>query len=151
MDNKKKKIRHSEYKKFQMDEEGYKICLICNQRLLAKDNYLRRTINTDGYEYRCLDCFRLSRRDYSKIRRDKQKEEMDSIGMAKMTQCSLQDYMNMYEFLRKIGYDTTKDCHQQFLDRHDLNIPYRERKSSQLNMYLHDGTKNPLHRSIKGK
>ena len=31
---------------------------------------------------------------------------------------SEKDYIDTYAFLRKIGYDTDKDIHQQFIERH---------------------------------
>jgi hypothetical protein len=52
----------------------------------------------------------------------------------------------VYQFLQAIGYDLSKDLHQQFLDRHNpnLKIPmkYQKKRKSDIPAFFPDGTYN---------
>jgi hypothetical protein len=57
-----------------------------------------------------------------------------------------QDYNVVYSFLETIGYDLTKDIHQQFLDRHNPNLKvpmkYQKKKVGDVPVVFPDGTYN---------
>jgi hypothetical protein len=68
--------------------------------------------------------------------------------------CTLEDYLQMYDIMRLIGYDVEKgDIPQQFLDRHNPNLKkpmkYKKRDYKTENHYLPDGSINPLSRQKK--
>lgn len=68
--------------------------------------------------------------------------------------CTLEDYLQMYEIMKSIGYDVEKgDIAQQFLDRHNpyLKKPmkYKQRDYNTENHFLPDGSVNPLSRQKK--
>jgi hypothetical protein len=66
---------------------------------------------------------------------------------------SKEDYLQMYEFLRGIGYDVDGDVHRQFLDKWNPHVKGKKMKYKkrtlvkQINIFLPNGERNP----IKGK
>jgi hypothetical protein len=130
-------------------EDGKRECRECNKRKTL--NFFYKSTNyVDGYSYLCRRCFTDKKnrvKEPKPVNKEKIKSSKDD--MAKMTVCSKQDYMDMYAFFEKIGYDITKNISQQFCDKYDLT--YRERRNQDLSLYLPDGNKNPLHRRVKGK
>ena len=68
--------------------------------------------------------------------------------------CTLEDYLQMYDIMEKMGYDFGKgNIHQQFLDRHNPNLKkpmkYKKRDYNTENHFLPDGSVNPLSRQTK--
>lgn len=51
----------------------------------------------------------------------------------KITNTTIKDYTEMYDALKKMGYDPNEDIHQQFCDRH--NLPYKVRNKKHKNRY----------------
>lgn len=134
------------------NEKGLRLCKQC---LTYKDpsNFYKSDKYPDGKMYKCKICFY----EYKiKPKSQRQQERMEKIKlntlpevkMAKMTQCSKEDYELMYEFLRGVGYDPTKNIASQFAEK--WGVQYKERKPQDQSYYLFDGNKNPLHRTYKG-
>lgn len=138
---------------FWTDEDGNRLCRTCGYKK-PSDLFFKSKKHPEGIMYVCKNCFQI--KDKSLIRvnpeyYDKYKNDLRSLpdtGMAKMTQCSKEDYLKMYEFLRGLGYDSNGDIGLQFSERH--NTVYKPRDKKDQNLYLPDGTKNPLHRTYKG-
>lgn len=68
--------------------------------------------------------------------------------------CTKEDYLQMYDLMRLMGYDFEKgDTHQQFLDRHNPKLKkpmkYKKRDYNTENHFLPDGSVNPLSRQTK--
>jgi hypothetical protein len=57
-----------------------------------------------------------------------------------------EQYNIVYQFLDTIGYDLTKDLHQQFLDRHNQKLKYpmtyQKKRKSDMPAFFPDGTYN---------
>jgi len=103
----------------------------------------------DGYTYLCKICYIENRnrvKEPKPVKKEKIKPQKDD--MAKMTQCSKQDYMDMYKFFETIGYDITQNISKQFCDKY--NLKYKDRAFKDNSLYLPDGKRNPLHRTWKG-
>jgi hypothetical protein len=130
-------------------EDGKRECINCKKR--KELNHFYKSYNyVDGYTYLCKMCY-IEHRNKVKEPKAAKKEKIipQKDDMAKMTQCSKQDYMDMYDFFKTIGYDITQDISQQFCEKHDLK--YKHRRPQDFSLYSSDGKKNPLHRSMKGK
>jgi hypothetical protein len=130
-------------------EDGKRECRDCNKK--KQLNHFYKSYNyVDGYTPMCKICY-IERRDRIKEPKANKKEKIQPLksDMAKMTVCSKQDYMDMYKFFETIGYDITQNISKQFCEKHDLK--YRDRRQQDLSLYTHDGKKNPLHRSMKGR
>jgi hypothetical protein len=133
------------------NEKGLRLCKQC---LIHKDssNFYKSDKYPDGKMYKCKICFQEYR---TKTKSQRKQEKMEKIKlhtlpdvqMAKMTQCSKEDYLKMYEFLRGLGYDSNGNIGLQFSERY--NTVYKPRDKNNQNLYLPDGTKNPLHRTYK--
>jgi hypothetical protein len=69
--------------------------------------------------------------------------------------CGKEDYLLMYQLLEIIGYDTSKNIHQQFLDRHNAQLEkpmdYKKRKYDTDNFILPNGEINPQYKSQRNK
>jgi len=119
-----------------------KICKACDTEKPIKQFY-RNSVFKDGYDSRCKLCKSQNKKiykaqgDWKKPKPYQQKwEEQFNIKAATKT-----DYLLMYEFMKKIGYDIDQDVHQQFCDKFKLKYKKRSRKT--LNSILPDGSKNP--------
>ena len=74
----------------------------------------------------------------------------------KMKMVNKEDYRSMYEFLKGCGYDITKDIHQQFIDKWNVEvkkkpIKYKKRGSNSINTYLWNGEPNPQYKKFRVK
>jgi hypothetical protein len=72
----------------------------------------------------------------------------------KMKMVSKEDYLQMWEFLARCGYDITKDVAQQFVDKWNATsknkpMKYKKRPSNSINSYLWNGETNPENRRFK--
>ena len=72
----------------------------------------------------------------------------------KMKMVSKEDYMQMWEFLARCGYDITKDVAQQFVDKWNATsknkpMKYKKRPSNSINSYLWNGKTNFENRRFK--
>lgn len=68
-------------------------------------------------------------------------------SMFRLNGVTKQDYLQMYEFIKGLGYDVNGDVHRQWLDKknQDLKRPikYKKRDYKGYNYYLPNGEKNP--------
>ena len=134
------------------NEKGNRLCKEC---LIYKDetNFYKNPNYPQGLTYLCKPCFKKHKmktkleKKQSRINKRDLKTLPDT-RMARMTQCSKEDYLKMYEFLRCIGYDPNGDIALQFSKKY--GTVYESRKIVNQNLYLPDGNKNPLHRTYKG-
>jgi uncharacterized protein (DUF1919 family) len=134
------------------NEKGLRLCSQC---LIYKEpiNFYKSDKYPDGKMYKCKICFQEYR---TKTKAQRKQERMEKIKlntlpdvqMAKMTQCSKEDYELMYEFLNRVGYDPTKNIAKQFAEK--WGVKYKERRPQDHSYYLSNGKKNPLHRTWKG-
>ena len=138
---------------YRTDEDGNRLCKKCKYTK-PHSNFYKCPKREGGLMYVCKSCFRTTDRSTIKVN---PKPKIDNktylrslpeVQMARMTQCSKEDYLFMYEFLRRVGYDPNGNIGLQFSERH--GTVYQERKRLDQNLYLPDGNKNPLHRSWKG-
>ena len=129
-------------------EDGKRECRDCKKR--KELNHFYKSYNyVDGYTYLCKICYIENRnrvKEPKPVKKEKIKPQKDD--MAKMTQCSKQDYMDMYKFFETIGYDITQNISKQFCDKY--NLKYKDRAFKDNSLYLPDGKRNPLHRTWKG-
>jgi hypothetical protein len=133
------------------NEKGLRLCKQC---LMYKDpsNFYKSDKYPDGKMYKCkICCYEYK----TKTKEQRKKERIEKIKlntlpdvqMARMTQCSKEDYEFMYEFLRGIGYDPSKDIAKQFAEK--WGVDYKARRPQDYSYYLFDGSQNPKHRTFK--
>jgi hypothetical protein len=68
--------------------------------------------------------------------------------------CTLEDYLQMYDLMKLMGYDVEKgNIHQQFLDKYNPQLKkpmkYKQRDYNTENHFLPDGSVNPISRQKK--
>jgi hypothetical protein len=136
---------------YKTDEDGNRLCKKCKYTK-PQDNFYKCPKHTGGFMYMCKCCFRTKDRSTINVNPTPKYKtylrDLPEVKMPRMTQCSKQDYLFMYEFLRRVGYDPNQNIALQFSERH--GTVYQERKKLDQNLYLPDGNKNPLHRSVNG-
>lgn len=93
-----------------------------------------RMYELDGKGAICKICNREKRKNTPKVLKRKAKDQFN------LRRVTMEDYCQMYELLRLIGYDPKKDIHQQFLDKHGL-VKRKYRTSQQVNKYNYQDCK----------
>jgi hypothetical protein len=124
-----------------------KICKICEIEKPLESFYVCHKCHK-GRQATCKICILEKRNKKDKpihqFNKEFRKSEAAHFSMAG---CTKQDYMDMYELLRDMGYDVDGDVHQQFLNRHNQNekypMKYKKRKINTDNHYLPDGSVSP--------
>jgi len=118
----------------------HKKCNTCFKKKEIKHFY-KLQVSPDGYANKCKQCKVEGKkipREYKKPLFNK-KFEQDDISHYSLDAPKKQDYLMMYEILKKIGYDITKDIHSQFLTRHNKNLKvpmkYKRRLKYSLNRF----------------
>ena len=122
-----------------------KLCKICLQ---VKDisQFYKSKMTRDGYLNGCKMCkskgLKIPKSSEKEIR---PKRRESSVRLALPTK---QDYLQMYELLRGLGYDINNgDVHKQFVDKWNgkikVKMNYKQREANSPNSYLPDGTRNP--------
>ena len=84
-------------------------CSICGQYKPEKDFYKSKR-NSWGVETRCKIHFT-----------KKDKDEDNDNSHLKFTRLEESDFIGARKLLQQLGYDTSKDVHQQFKNKHKLN------------------------------
>lgn len=87
---------------------------------------------------RCKICVLTYKQKYP----PKQKLDAPNYSFLQLKGVVKEDYVMMYKLMLVMGFDVTKDIHQQFIDRHNLLV-YKKRESRSITKYLYDGTFNP--------
>jgi hypothetical protein len=118
--------------------ENTKICAACLIEQPLKEYWTTRD-NPDGLNRRCRTCVRNKNLIPMERRIKKHKEQT-------MKDILKEQYNIVYQFLDTIGYDLTKDLHQQFLDRHNQKLKYpmtyQKKRKSDMPAFFPDGTYN---------
>lgn len=118
--------------------EETKICAACEIEQPMIEFWGDNSLN-DGKSRRCKTC--IKNKNLIPIeRRLSRFTEKDRKVLLKQ-ECDI-----VYQFLQAIGYDLTKDLHQQFLDRHNQNnkiqMKYKKKRKSEMPAFFPDGTYN---------
>lgn len=94
-----------------------KICCSCK---MEKDisSFYRNVLVSSGFEGRCKLC----KKQGKKCRK---KKEYTGVGRPKYNAPQLfnvrkKDWIETFEFLKSMGYDLSKNIHEQFCERHNL-------------------------------
>lgn len=102
-----------------------KVCKDCRIEK-PREEFSRRVRNNDGLNGQCKSCERAYGKKYRKGYRRKQDDSrnvdsshIDMKGIRKLSWCQT------YEILSKIGYDVTKDIHEQFVNKYGLSYKQR--------------------------
>jgi hypothetical protein len=104
-----------------------KTCCACKETKELKLFYVNNVMK-DGYYARCKKCMRLGKlcrqgrpfgstkpvKETTGTNRKSGWEEIRLVNPRK------EDYIDTYEFLKRIGYKMDESIHQQFCDKHDL-------------------------------
>jgi len=117
--------------------------------------------------YRCKNCVngragtcKICKQKGNKIVRDKihpfnlmwRKNNTDFFSMNRVTK---EDYVLMWQLLEKLGYDTSKDVHQQFMDKVNSNqdkpLKIKKRAMGKQARWLANGELNPILINYKKK
>jgi len=100
-------------------------CTYCGQEkeleLFSKNNFTK-----DGYLAICKLCFNERAKTYRKKGEKKPASKTSGLKLGNTTK---KDWCLMFAALEKMGYDLTRDIHQQFCEKH--NLPPRKRKPSE--------------------
>lgn len=105
-----------------------KLCQKCNLMKPIENYGVNRAYKT-GLEPVCKSC----RRKIQKVYRMKKPKKITNRGILRMSNLMKEDWCRMYLFLGQIGYDTNKDIHKQFAEKHGLE--YKERPIKNLLSY----------------
>jgi hypothetical protein len=118
--------------------EKTKICAACLIEQPLKEYWTTRD-NPDGLNRRCRTCVNAR----IKIPVDRMLKKVTEQTVKDRLK---RDYDTAYGLLEVIGYDMTKDLHQQFLDRHNQNtkvpMTYQKKRKSEMPAFYSDGTYN---------
>lgn len=104
-----------------------KECCACKQTKELKLFYVNNVMK-DGYSARCKRCYRenkLCRQGRPvgsfKISKPEKKNGIkDSFVEIRLVNTRKEDYIETYEFLKRIGYKLDESIHEQFCQKHDL-------------------------------
>lgn len=107
-----------------------KTCCGCRDTKELKLFYVNSAMK-DGYSARCKKCYRNnvfckmgrplnSTRTPEEITNSKSKAMKDSWLEIRLANTSKKDYVETYEFLKRIGYKLDESIHEQFCSKHDL-------------------------------
>lgn len=131
--------------------EETRICKACGvEKLLTQfhrcNNCLQGTV---GVCKVCKSQGRTVPKDY-KVPKFNQNWSLTDDKLMRLNGVSKEDYLQMYEFLRGIGYDVDGDVHRQFLDKWNPHVKGKKMKykkrtlAKQINIFLPNGERNPL-------
>ncbi len=122
------------------------ICRKCHHELPITDFYTSKNMKS-GYLTQCKLCWRERHKNPENKPKSPDLMGLDDLRLYRLTK---DDYKSLYELLDRIGYDTTKDIHKQFIDKwnnkNDYKMIYGKRGASSINKYLPDGSINPQYR-----
>lgn len=132
--------------------EESKICRSCGKSKPLSQYYNNKLMKS-GKANSCKICsglgIKVMKNDIPKFNKEYSKFD-DNWG--KLFAVTSETYSLMYEFLSKIGYDTSKDIHQQFLDRWNPEskkpMKYKKRSACSINFYLPNGEKNITNKKL---
>lgn len=107
-----------------------KICCSCSKDKDIK-NFPKNSVKPDGYENRCRQC-KLSGK---KCRRGPKKVKPlvlpSDLRAPMLFNVVKEDWVDMYEFLKSIGYSLDRNIHEQFCEKHNLKKRKRMYERSQ--------------------
>ena len=122
--------------------EETKICAACEIEKPLIEFWMDRQ-NPDGLNRRCRTCVNAR----IKIPLDRMLKKVTEQTVKDRLK---RDYDTVYGLLEVIGYDLTKDLHQQFLDRHNqyskVPMGYQKKRKSEMPAFYPDGTYNELYK-----
>lgn len=96
----------------------FKTCCACKKEKEIKSFY-RNMMMPSGWESRCKLC----RQNKLKCRKGKSKRNAAKPALKNVPQLwnvRKRDWIETYEFLKSIGYDLSKNIHEQFCERYNL-------------------------------
>ena len=102
-----------------------RICVCCGEKKTLNDFYKNATYSS-GYENKCKVC------KNNKVLIPKEKRQENGTGYDgysfKISQPSIEDFIEAYTALKKLGYDLTsnKTIHEQFCERYNLRPKKRQ-------------------------
>ena len=109
-----------------------KICCACNKEKEITSFY-KNAMMPSGWEARCKTC----RYEGCKCRKTKSYERSKNLtsGRPKSNAPQLwnvrkKDWIETFEFLKSMGYDLSKNIHEQFCERHNLKPRKRMKEKS---------------------
>jgi hypothetical protein len=154
--NRKEKQKVTEPEVIKVTEPDHKICKVCGINRSIK-MFSRNHLCKDGRESRCGICKKLGKKQI----RNKSKYKttpphlQSTDQIMRLSAVTKEDYMKMWELLSVMGYDIhgEKSVHEQFIDKwnkisgHKIN--YRTKIRETTNMYLPDGSENPIYYSYE--
>jgi hypothetical protein len=111
--------------------ENRKICKACGSLKLFKD-FVKCKSCQGGYTPRCRHCVANDRM----IIKHKDKKERLNDDFLAMSGVDKESYVQMYLFLKRIGYDLTKPIAEQFAAKY--NLKPKKRYAHKLNKYNPD-------------
>ena len=97
-----------------------KVCRKCNETKPLSHFYMRSDM-IGGHVNQCKSCHADYQREYKK------KLQKESGNEPRMAATQKSDYCIAFRWLKVMGYDLSKDIHQQFVEKHNLkykNRPY---------------------------
>jgi len=123
-----------------------RVCADC-KRLKGLEHFYKCEHCKGGFMKRCKICFQRWKVEVREPKPKKKRGMTNSGSMAKMTACTKQDYMEMYEFMEKLGFDPN-NVHKDFCLKYGLQEKIRPAKNASI--WLPNGEKNPLSYSQRG-
>lgn len=93
-----------------------KLCKMCGNYKVIQYFYEKKG-DSSKIEENCRKCVNASKRET----KNRVVNERYSLGLVGLTD---NDFIDAFKFLKSIGYDLTKDIHQQFCEKY--NLPTKE-------------------------
>lgn len=89
-----------------------KICKVCGEYKLIEYFYAKKN-DSSRIKETCRKCINSSEKNTKK----RMVDEKYTLGLVGLND---DDFIEAFKFLKAIGYDLTKDIHQQFCEKHNL-------------------------------
>ncbi len=109
-----------------------KTCIVC-KKVKSAESFHKSKAYSDGRNSKCAICVN----HYNKGRTKVNKKETDpALRGLIIVHPKKDDFHQMFLFLQSIGYDPSKDIHQQFCEKY--NLTYKKRDDHSKNKFSYD-------------
>jgi len=109
-------------------DEGNRVCCSCQKQKPLTEYYKNRNVSS-GYSGKCKKCVSSGNLCIKKEKSNKKKLIKREVGPT-LYSVSKEDWLETYSFLKSIGYDLTKNIHEQFCLKYNLKEKKRTYEKS---------------------
>lgn len=106
-----------------------KICCSCSREKDIK-NFPKNAVKPDGFENRCRQCKFSNKKCKRGPKKNKPLVLPSDLRAPMLFNVDKQDWIDMYQFLKNIGYSLDRNIHEQFCEKHNLKTRKRMHEKS---------------------